>query len=268
MKDNNFKDFLMGKKLYGDDFNDKEIKEWFKDEKEGYSGLIFPRYHKYGDHAINIYHGYRKLKKIKKFSNVLGFGSALGDDLLPIINKADKITIVEPSSELISKDIGGKKVKYISPKPNGKLDFNDNTFDLIVCFGVLHHIPNVSAIIKELTRVLTKEGHLLIREPIVSMGDWRKPRKGLTKRERGIPINIFRKIIKENKLNILSEEKILFPLLIRLNLWEHSGGNSMILVWLDAVLSKLFSWNNKYHAKNFFQKLRPQSVFYILQKRK
>ena len=60
---------------------------------------------------------------------------------------------------------------------NASMEFPNNYFDLITSFGVLHHIPDVSKVFSELSRVLAPGGYLLIREPIVSMGDWSYPRK-------------------------------------------------------------------------------------------
>lgn len=265
MRDN-LRDFFSGRKLYGDDFNIKQIKGWYKDEKEGYSGLNEIKNYVYRFHALNKIHGYNKIKNIKKFKRVLGFGSAFGDELLPVIDKIEEVYIVEPSKKLRAKDINGKKVTYINPKANGELKFKDNFFDLITCFGVLHHIPNVGFIIKEFSRVLKPGGILLLREPIVSMGDWRKPRKGLTKRERGIPLDILREIVKKNNFEITSERKVLFPITRRIHFGKFNTGNSKFWVKIDYLLSMFFSWNNRYHATKFIHKIRPQSVFYVLEK--
>ena len=259
-------EFLSGKKLYGDNFNLKQIKEWYADEKEGYSDLISPKKYYYGYHELNKKYGYNKLKNIKKYKKVLGFGSAYGHELHPILQKIWEIHIVEPSKKLRLKTLEGKKLKYIEPSVSGKLPYKDNSFDLITCFGVLHHIPNVSKVLSELFRVLEYGGYILIREPIVSMGDWTKKRFGLTKRERGIPLEIFRKIISEHNMKIISEDLVLFPLTRRLELGGKRACNSKVIVWIDEILSKLFSWNNKYHSIKFYHKIRPQSVFFVLRK--
>ena len=121
---------------------------------------------------------------------------------------------------------------------------------------------------KEMTRVLSPDGFLLIHEPTVSMGDWTKERKGITNNERGIPLNKFKEIIAENDLEIVSEHRTFFPLLRRIKLYNHYGSNSNFFVSLDCMLSKLFNFNNKYNPQNFFEKLGPQSVFYVLRKEK
>ncbi|MEM3091184.1 MAG: methyltransferase domain-containing protein [Candidatus Pacearchaeota archaeon] len=265
--DKNLKDYFSGKKLYGDDFKIDKIKKWYNDEKEGYSNLNKDNTEVYSFHTLNIIHGYNKIKYIKKFDKVLSFGGARGDELLPILEKINKIFIIEPSKKLRVKNLNGKPIRYITPNPSGKLPFRDNKFDLITCFGTLHHIPNVSFVFKELVRVLKPLGFFLLREPIVSMGDWRNPRKGLTKHERGIPLKILRNIINNNDLEVISERLVLFPILRRINFNGCIGGNSKFWVYIDYLLSWFFSWNKRYHAKNFLHKIRPQSVFYVLRKK-
>ena len=184
---------------------------------------------------------------------------------MPIIEKIEKITIVEPSKKLRSKKVGNIIPRYIDPLPSGEIKLKDNSISLITCFGVLHHIPNVSKIISEFTRVLERGGYLLIREPIVSMGDWRKKRRGLTSRERGIPEKIMLKIVKNNNFKIISKRKIMFPLTSRLR--ERFNRREKALIPIDFYLSKLFSWNNKYHSNKFYHKIKPSSVFYVLKKK-
>lgn len=259
-------EFAKGEKLYGDNFPRKEIEEWFKDEAEGYSSLIDESY-SYEFHEFNKIHGFSKLPSKTFFSKTMGFGAAFGDELLPVIHKIGKIIIIEPSKKMRREKLQNKKIEYIEPKWNNAIPFRKNNFDLITCFGVLHHIPNVSFVFGELSRALKKGGYLLVREPIVSMGDWNYPRRGLTKRERGIPLSFFEKLIAENNLEVVSRRKVMFPLIRR---FEHLGikpYNSKMLVMADYLFSILFSWNDKYHSTNLFQKLRPQSVFYVLKKK-
>jgi len=128
-------------------------------------------------------HGYSFLPD-RVFSNVICVGGAFGHELIPIIKKCKEITILEPAEGFRSIELCGVRINYVKPLPSGILPFDDKSFDLITCFGVLHHVPNVSTVMKEFHRTLRPNGFLLIREPEVSMGDWRKPRKGGTKREK------------------------------------------------------------------------------------
>jgi len=203
MEDIDIQDYLDGKELFGDDFTPEMVDQWFAAETEGYADLGSGEHinYKYEYNALNILHNFRHLKK-KMYNRVLGFGAAFGHEFEPIRNKVTEIHIIEPSRKLFSVELFGKKVNYQVPVPSGKLNYPDDYFDLITCFGTLHHIANVSAVVKELSRTLKPGGCLLLREPIISMGDWRYPREGLTAHERGIPYNILRSIVTDAGLKI------------------------------------------------------------------
>src|SRR5438132_1463508 len=98
----NLNQYLSGKKLWGDDFNLREIAAWYEDEKDGYANLGAKekvRY-RYAYHALNKRHGYRYLPN-RQFNNVLGFGSAYGDEFLPILPRIRSLTITDPSESFI-----------------------------------------------------------------------------------------------------------------------------------------------------------------------
>ncbi|MBE7554810.1 MAG: methyltransferase domain-containing protein [Anaerolineales bacterium] len=267
-KHENIQEYLNGKKLYGDDFTPAELKEWFEDELEAYAnmGAKDRANYQYPYHVLNYQYGYRFLPD-QKFPNILGFGSAYGDELKPILEKIDRITITEPSDVLRNQEINGHPITYVKPNFDGSLPFTDNYFDLITCFGVLHHIANINTVLGEFYRCLKPSGFILIREPIVSMGDWRKTRPGLTRRERGIPLPIFRQMIATIGFRVINEKKCMFSLTSRLRYFTNSEVyNSKGCLAIDQVLCQLFAWNNQYHASNVLAKLRPTSVFYILTK--
>jgi SAM-dependent methyltransferase len=270
-------EYLSGKKLYGDDFDIDEIKKWVEYQEKWYNDTDNELNYNdkstyvYSYNALNNLLGYSKLPKDLKFRSILGFGSAYGEELKPVIPKSGNITILEISENFINTHIDGKPVKYVKPEIDGKLDFPDKNFDLVVCISVLHHIPNVSKIISEISRVLTDDGYALIREPINSMGDWRFPRKGLSGNERGIPLGIFRKAFKNNNLTIISERFWCFKLTSLLfqfisKFYKKPIYNLKWAAWMDYLCSSLFIWNINYHPKNWFKTLRPVGVFYVLKK--
>lgn len=260
--------YLRGDKLYGDDFELSEIVDWFENEKEGYAGLGAKdaSHYTYVYHAINLKYGFRYLPKIR-FKQVLGMGSAYGDEFKPIIKRIDHITVVEPSDAFYQDSICGVPSVYIKPNIDGTLPFVSDYFDLVTCFGVLHHIPNISKVVQEVHRCLKPGGFLLIREPIVSMGDWTKERRGLTRNERGIPLSIFYKILAMSDFRIINEKKCFFPLVPRLTfLFKNGAYNSHLGVLLDRILSVLFVWNYKYHPQSNLDKFRPTCIYFVLQK--
>jgi SAM-dependent methyltransferase len=269
MSEEEVQEYFMGNKLLGDDFNLDEIKRWLEDEKEGYANLGAKnrKKYKYEYHAINNKYGFRFLPD-KTFPIVLGFGSAYGDEFKPILNKIERITIVEPSDAFIGEKINGMPITYIKPKTDGSLPFPNNSLDLITCFGVLHHVPNVSKVMGEFYRCLKTNGYALIREPIISQGDWREERPGLTRRERGIPINIFRDIISSTGFEIVSEKKCLFSIsyIIMRYFFKEPFCNSELALNMDRLFCYFFGWNTKYHPSTQFDKLRPTNIFYVLTK--
>lgn len=197
----------------------------------------------------------------------MGFGAAYGEELKPLLPRIDRITIMDPSDAFVKESVGGVPAQWVKPDPSGRMPFPDQTFDLITCFGVLHHVPNVSFVLREMVRVLKPGGYALIREPVVSMGDWRKPRQGLTKRERGIPLPIFRRMVADAGFAIIRERRIVFrPWILvsaKLGVWPY---NSAWSTAMDSVLARFFLWNNRYHAQGMLDKFRPSAVYAVLRK--
>lgn len=266
---NTINEYFSGKKLYGDDFNKEQILKWYSEEEEGYANLGSYDKEKYTYKYVemNKLYGFKYINKEHNFKNVLGLGSAYGHEFLEIIDQIENLTIIEPSEQLRSDKLGKIRPNYVKPNALGDLDFNDNTFDLIICLGVLHHIPNVSFVLQELHRVLAPGGVLMLREPIVSMGDWRTIRGGLTKNERGIPIGLFDQFIKTKNLKIISRKYCDSPFAYKtFQKLFFVKYDTLFIQLIDKVFSKLFSWNYKYHQTSIFAKLSPKSVYLVLKK--
>jgi len=94
----------------------------------------------------------------------------------------------------------------------GDIPMRGESADLVICLGVLHHIPNVSHVFAEMARVLRPVAKMVVREPICSMGDWRRPRRGLTRNERGIPSGWNRVTSQIHGLKTLRASPCHFPL--------------------------------------------------------
>ena len=260
--------YLAGAALYGDDFDQREIAAWYRDEKEGYADLRprKPGGYRYTYHALNARHGFRYLPD-RTFHRVLGLGSAYGGEFQPIAHRIEHLTIVDPSDSCIQSVVHGVSVDYVKPEASGDLRFSDDSFELITCLGVLHHIPNVSHIVRELFRCLQPGGFALLREPVVSMGDWTRPRRGLTRRERGIPLHLFRRICKTAGFEVVNENLCVFPLIPRLWKWMgHPAYNDPIATALDSALCTAFRWNLHYHRTHPLQKFSPTTVYSVLTK--
>ncbi len=267
--------YLSGERLYGDDLPLEQIASWYEDEREGYAQLVeqygwAEAQGRYSYHPLNVFYGYRHLPKEAFFARAMGLGSATGEEFLPVLSRIGTIDIVEPSERLKRADLRGVPLHYHRPAIDGTLPFADNSFDLQTCFSTLHHIPNVSRVLRELHRCLAPGGFLLIREPVHSMGDWRYPRPMLTKHERGIPLGFFRQRIAELGFKVVRE-----TLCLAMNAFlQRTVGKWLNVqlteykayIYVDAFLSRLTAFNLHYHPKNLWQRIAPQSVFYVLQK--
>ena len=263
--------YRLGEAVYGDDFNIDQIKKWYDEETEAYANLGSKdaEEYVYGYHALNILHGFNYIKG-KKFENVMGLGAAWGHEFFPIIDHITNLHIVEPSDNLRSEKLGDLIPQYKKPAVSGELPYPDNFFDLVTCSGTIHHTPNVSFILSELHRVIKPGGYLLLREPIISMGDWTKPRNGLTSNERGIPLKIFRKIFSDLKMEVINEGFCFCMTSFFQRTWSKFSKRPIFTyksyVLIDKWLSKLFAWNLHYHATKKLERIAPQSVFYVLRK--
>ena len=260
--------YLNGDRLYGDDASVEEIESWYADEKDAYAELVrqYPTYDN-SYHALNEFHAFRELGK-RRFHVAIAFGCAGGDDVKPLAPRVDRFIAIEPSERFWSRSIGGTPTEYMRPAVSGRMRGSRGAVDLIVCLGVLHHIPNVSFVISEFGRVLADKGLLILREPVCSLGDWRKSRRGLTKRERGIPIEVLTNRLRENDFRILRSRFCGFPLIPRIArvVNVHAPYNSPLLVRLDHYLSMLLSWNYHYHRVTVLEKLAPRMLFLVAEK--
>ena len=261
-----------GQKLYGDNFSPEEIEEWIQQESEGYADLgnkDLANY-SYQYHTLNRIHGFRHIAKELKLAHVLGFGSAWGYEFEPLIHKIEKLTIIEPSENLRSEQIGPLHPVYVKPRIDGLLDFPDHTFDLATSFGVLHHIPNVTFVLNEIIRVLKPGGVLLLREPIISMGDWTKPRSGLSSNERGIPLFHFDKIFSNSDVEVIARAHCFtmtyqiqkfFKGILKKPLYSYGW-----YIHVDRLLSSLLKANVRYHSVKKRHRIAPSNIYFVVRK--
>ena len=266
---NHLPDYLNGTKLYGDDFSESEIVAWYQDEVEAYAdlGAKDRRSYKYQYHALNRRLGFSHLGA-RTFEQAVGLGSAYGDELLPIIGRIKRITLLDPSDAFVVDNVQGVPVTYDKPRPSGDLPFPSESVDLFTCFGVLHHISNVSHVILEMGRCLAVGGVVLLREPTVSMGDWTRRRPGLTRRERGIPLSVMRSAVAAAGLEVVKFTPFGFgPVTLAWHrLVRSSLYNSDVGVIMDVLCSRITAWNYRYHRQTALDRVAPSSAYWVLSK--
>ncbi|MDP1790480.1 MAG: class I SAM-dependent methyltransferase [Methylibium sp.] len=256
--------YFSGAELYGDDFDEQQIAHWFADEEHGYADLhgTDPRRHDYGYTALNVHHGYSALPATRRFRHALGFGSNVGDELVPVLDRIERITLLDASDRYVVNQLRGVPVNYVLAHPSGSIALDRASVDLITCFGVLHHIPNVSRVLAEFSRVLAPGGWLLMREPTTTMGDWRRPRRGLTVRERGIPRRLFVSMVERAGLEVNRAADCYFPPWVRLcSRLGVATFRSPVATAMDSALARASAWNYTYHRPGIRAKFAPASLF-------
>ena len=136
--------------------------DWFEEEKNAYESMRQGLRGEYTMHTFDEY--YWKLDKsaFSKKITVLGYGAADGKELERIAQYCDRICIVDPTMTMKNDELEGVKLEYFSPNKEGKLCFEDETFDMITCKSVLMYIMNPESVILELLRVLKRNGVLHI----------------------------------------------------------------------------------------------------------
>ena len=264
-----FEDYLRGDALVGDDLDARGLAEWYQDEENAFFALYGGEAtgESYPFHLVNTEYGYRHLDGISRFNSVLSFGGGFGDELLPIRERVASIAIVESGGDYDASSLDSS-VRRVKAEPSGSLPFGNEEFDLVTCFSVLHHIPNVTHVFGELVRCLAPGGTLLLREPTHSMGDWRTDRPGLTPRERGIPLPFLENLIAQHQLEAVARTRFFFmgtDLAARILRLRRTLADSRFFA-LDRGLSRLFAWRYFYHVDALWKKFQPVAVFYVLRK--
>jgi SAM-dependent methyltransferase len=259
--------YFSGATLYGDDFDEANIRRWYEEEEHAYYDLVqtYDNY-KYDYNAANQFYTYRFLNR--RYECCVAIGCATGDDVAPLGDRVDHFVAIEPAEKWWKPEIGGRPARFIKPSLFGDIPLRDESADLIVCLGVLHHIPNVSHVFSEMARILSPSGSMVIREPISTMGDWRIARPGVTRNERGFPPGWLEQKAETLGLQIERASYCGFPLMGRVAkiLGLTPAYNSPSMVRFDAALSQLMKWNLHYHRDSFLKKMAPGARSFIFKK--
>lgn len=260
-------DELSGRALYGDSLDSDGIAQWFASEEQAYFGLAGD----YADNPTEAVHRHHVLRHLPpgRFPVALALGAADGGEYTAFAPMVGRFIAVEPGRGFWRDQIAGVPAEYRMPSTLGTLDLADGSVDLACAFGVLHHIPNVSAVLRELARVLKPGAPLVLREPIVSLGDFRQPRPGLTAHERGIPHGLMDAMLDQAGLAIAHKSFANFPPLqvLARRIGIRRPWNSRAYVTADALASRVMAWNARYWRPRLWDKAAPASAYWTALRR-
>ncbi len=106
-----------------------------------------------------------RLLRDKHFKHAADIGGGYGRLCIFLKKFADHVTLAEPSQQQL--DIGKDFLKG-HPEIDRKLtqadnlDFSDGELDLVTMIRVMHHLPDPSVEFKELARVLSPDGYIIL----------------------------------------------------------------------------------------------------------
>ncbi|MDD4251123.1 MAG: class I SAM-dependent methyltransferase [Candidatus ainarchaeum sp.] len=113
----------------------------------------------------------KKINKLKKDDYFLEVGCAQGHYLKKAFKKTKNVFGIDISKEFITKaKKTGANVQITSGE---KLPFKNNFFNFVLCTETIEHIPNWKKSIKEIKRVLKKNGLVIITIPLEKSLFWR-----------------------------------------------------------------------------------------------
>jgi len=269
-------DVIKGNVLAGDDIDEKGLITWYMEEENAFydsenSNCEEDPWYEYMC-FVNKKLTSKPIKKfIKNAKRILFVGPGSGYEVYYYKKtlKNAEISFLESSKDfqkLLQEKFPCSK--NIQPRHSGKIDVENNYFDIIFFFSVLHHIPNVSRVINEASRVCKKGGLVIIREPCASMGNWRKERSS-TPNERGISKKVMLKFAAKANLKVIKKP---IPILLEpINKFLHRNNlykyiNFKFLYFVDKILSKFVSFQDYYWRDNLWKKIGPSSYYYFFLK--
>ncbi len=113
-------------------------------------------------------HSLRNTLSELNFESCLEIGCGTGKNTEWLLSKAQEITAVDLSEEMLIKaksKIHSDKVKFVQADIDEDWDFaNDRKFDLATFSLVLEHIENLEDIFAKLNRVLANDGYVYVGE--------------------------------------------------------------------------------------------------------
>ena len=96
----------------------------------------------------------------------IGCGSGYGACLLLNSSPKDYVGIdLMPEQIALARQRGLKNASFLKMDAADLSHFADESKDLIVIFGILHHVPEWKKVIKECYRVLRRDGDFYVQEP-------------------------------------------------------------------------------------------------------
>jgi len=267
-------DLRSGRVLAGDDLRGDALERWYAEEKEAYfqegadSGETDPwyAYQRYVNDQLVFRHVANR-----RPGTILFLGAADGIEAAGFHRRHPEwhLAFIESSDSFraaLNKRFPGAEVR--APGLDGRMPFADGSVDVVCAFSVLHHIANVTDVMRETARTLKPGGEFFVREPCSSMGDWRGPRSA-TPNERGISNDWMLATARAVGLRLSARPvPVVFDPLNKM-LVRTIGFRFVpmpVLYFVDRAISSMLAANDHYWRDTPLKKLGPSSYLFTFQK--
>jgi 2-polyprenyl-3-methyl-5-hydroxy-6-metoxy-1,4-benzoquinol methylase len=147
----------------------------------------------------------RSVRKYRKQGRLLDLGCGTGNFLWEMKKRGFEVHGIDSSSQACK--LARERLKNIFNAELEKHPFPDNYFDVITVWHVLEHLPNPNITLKEIRRILKKDGILILETPNIDSLSFKTFRKNCFHLD--IPRHFYhwssktiREILKRNKFRV------------------------------------------------------------------
>ncbi len=147
--------------LGDDDMNiDRETVKSFGEEWDKFDQFGEEEIKNAGDQYFDIV----PVSVLENAANVLDLGCGSGRWTRYIAPKVGRVEAIDPNQNILkvaslNRDLTNVRFTQASV---GAIPFNESSFDIIACLGVLHHVPNTAKALKDASGKLKTGGHFLL----------------------------------------------------------------------------------------------------------
>lgn len=149
----------------------KEISKFYPKE---YYRIKVPPLAKIINHLFKL-SPIRSVRKYRKQGRLLDLGCGAGNFLWEMKKRGFEVYGIDPSSQACK--LARERLKNIFNAELEEHHFPDNYFDVITVWHVFEHLPNPSITLKEIHRILKKDGILILETPNINSLSFKTFRK-------------------------------------------------------------------------------------------
>ncbi len=263
-------------RLYGDDFDQDAVRQWFWEEADYHNQFKQGRFREPPE-RYRWFDWYCVLNPYfhpPAGAKVLDFGCAEGQALLRLpTGRGDFAYVGVDASESMLHAARGRNPdrEYRLMPDDGRIPALDEEFDCVVVLGVLHHIPNVRHYLEEFSRVLRPGGRLILREPSHAMGRQvgsHRALPGLSPNERGIPAEYLARELTRLQMRVVAVRPAFHGLVVTLmRRWRPSSAAGWkAVIGIDWILNGLTQGRARYERTRLWHKLAPTASYLVADK--